>query len=196
MATAGKVASRVLKFGGPLALLGGGIDAVGVLADEKADKPRELTRVGVTTGGALGGAAAGAALGSVVPGLGTAFGGIVGGLLGGFGGGAATGALFDSIWAKKDPAARQAALPQAPLGKGFVSGLAVPQLDLLTLTAPGMGASSPLAAGKTTEVKVGEGRLAIDVRVSDDRVLAVPSIIQQPSLVKINAGGTNPGGFQ
>ena len=196
MATAGKVASRVLKVGGPLALLGGGIDAVGVLADEKADKPRELTRVGVTTGGALGGAAAGAALGSVVPGLGTAFGGIVGGLLGGFGGGAAMGALFDSIWEKKDPAARQAALPQAQLGKGFVSGLAVPQLDLLTLTAPGMGASSPLAAGKTTEVKVGEGRLAIDVRVSDDRVLAVPSIIQQPSLVKINAGGTNPGGFQ
>lgn len=196
------VASKVLKFGGPMALLGGGIDAVGVLADEKADKPRELARVGVTTGGALGGAAAGAALGSVVPVLGTAVGGIIGALLGSLGGGAASGALFDSMWAKKDPAARQAALlataPQltpTQYGKGFVSGLPVPQMDFLTLTAPGMGAAAPLATGKTTEVKVGEGRIALDVRVTDERVVAVPSVIQQPQLFKISAGGTNPGGF-
>lgn len=202
MAVASKVATKVLKFGGPLALLGGGIDAVGVLADEKADKPRELTRVGVTTGGALGGAAAGAALGSVVPVLGTAVGGIIGAVLGSLGGGAVAGSLFDAMWAKKDPAVREASmmtsapqLQQAQLGRGFISGLQVPQMDFVTLTAPGMGATAPLATGKTTEVKVGEGRIALDVRVTDDRVVAVPSVVQQPQLFKISAGGTNPGGF-
>lgn len=237
MAVAGKVASRVLKFGGPLALVGGGLEAVSVLADDKADKPRELSRVGVTTGGALAGAAAGAALGSVVPVLGTAIGAILGGVLGSLGGGAASGALFDAMWAKKDPAARQAALgspvppvepnplappvpgvasgagmwakkdpavrqaalgpvvPQGELNSTFMSGLGVPKMDLLTLTAPGVGTASPLQAGRTTEVKVGEGRLSVDVRVSDDRVSVVPMVTQQPSLVRIDAGRTNPGSF-
>ncbi|HEX7866535.1 MAG TPA: phage tail tape measure protein [Variovorax sp.] len=76
------------------------------------------------------------------------------------------------------------------------SPLAVPQVDFLTLTAPGVGTSTPLQAGQTTEVKVGDGRLVVDLRVTDDRVLALPSVTQQPSLVKIDAGGTNPGGFR
>jgi hypothetical protein len=199
MAVAGKVAGRVLKFGGPLALVGGGLEAVGVLADDQADKTRDLTRVGVTTGGALAGATAGAAIGSVVPVLGTAIGAILGGLLGSLGGGAASGALFDAMWAKKDPAVRQAvfggAVPQGEINSTFMSGLAVPKMDLLTLTAPGLGAASPLQAGSTTEVKVGEGRISLDVTVHDARVSVVPTVTQQPSLVRIDAGRTDPGGF-
>jgi len=95
-------------------------------------------------------------------------------------------------------ASSDSATAPAPLSFGtrFPSGLGVPQMDLLTLTAPGVGTSAPLPAGKTTEVKVGDGRISLDIRVSDERVLALPTVTQQPSLVKIDAGGTNPGGFR
>lgn len=90
---------------------------------------------------------------------------------------------------------RVAPLPEAAIASRYATSLGMPQLDLVTLTAPGVGAASPLQAGKTTEVKVGEGRLSVDVRVSDDRVSVVPMVTQQPSLVRIDAGRTDPGSF-
>lgn len=45
------------------------------------------------------------------------------------------------------------------------------------------------------EVKVGEGRLDVVVRVADDRVSATSSVAQPLSLVKINPGNTNPAGY-
>ncbi|MBP6897377.1 MAG: phage tail tape measure protein [Pseudacidovorax sp.] len=196
-AALGQVARNALKYGGTVAAIGGGIEALGVLADPEADKARELTRVGVTTGGGLAGAVGGAALGSIVPGVGTVLGGLIGGALGGFGGSALTGSLFDWLWSKKDPAQRAAATPvtQAEMARAFPSGLQVPSLDLLTLSAPGAALGTTLQAGKTTELKVGEGVLRLDLVVRDERVDVRPSVPQQPSLIKINPGGTDPGSF-
>lgn len=83
---------------------------------------------------------------------------------------------------------------QARLQKpGTPFPLQVPQMDFLSLTAPG-AASQSLGAGKTTEIKVGDGRMVIDLRVSDDRApSALFTVQQQPSLIKINPGATNPG---
>lgn len=74
-----------------------------------------------------------------------------------------------------------------------LGALGAPGVDALTISAPGV-ASEQVSAGRTTEVKVGEGRIALDVRVSDDRVNVRPSVTQQPSLVRLDAGNTNPGG--
>lgn len=73
-----------------------------------------------------------------------------------------------------------------------LNNLGTPGLDALTISAPGATAET-ISAGKTAEVKVGEGRIALDVRVTDDRVTARPSVTEQPSLVRIDAGNTNPG---
>lgn len=74
-----------------------------------------------------------------------------------------------------------------------LGALGSPGVDALTISAPGVAAEQ-VTAGKTTEVKVGEGRIALDVRVSDERVNVRPSVTQQPSLVRLDAGNTNPGG--
>ncbi|MDR3370720.1 phage tail tape measure protein [Rhodoferax sp.] len=70
-----------------------------------------------------------------------------------------------------------------------------PGMDFLTLTAPGV-LPEQLTPGKNTEIKVGEGTLAIDVRVTDERISATPSVMRPLSLVRINPGATNPGGFK
>lgn len=72
--------------------------------------------------------------------------------------------------------------------------LGMPTGDFLTLTTPGSGLQ-PLTPGSQTDIKVGEGRLDVLVRVADDRVTATTSVMQQPSIVKINAGNTNPAGY-
>jgi Phage-related minor tail protein len=65
--------------------------------------------------------------------------------------------------------------------------------DYLSLSAPNMPAQG-LAAGSKTEIKVGEGKLQIDVRVSQDgAVSATPTVTQQPALIKLSGGSTNPG---
>ena len=81
----------------------------------------------------------------------------------------------------------------ARLGLGPISG-AAPIQNLLNITAPGI---DPLAVpiGSKSEIKIGEGRLAIDVHVLDDRVTAIPRVQQPMSLLRIDPGRTNPGGF-
>jgi hypothetical protein len=115
--------------------------------------------------------------------------------------GAGQAYLSDS-WAKKSPQDREAerqlsfstdvTMRKSGLNPAFAF---MPPTDFLTLTAPG-ALPTQLAAGKNTEIKVGEGTLSIDVRVSDDRVSASSSVLRPLSLVRINAGATNPGGFK
>jgi phage tail tape-measure protein len=158
-----------LKWSGIGSLVGAGIDAAVVLGDESltdAGRSRGLWRAGASgLGGALVGAAAGAAAGSVLPGIGTAVGGMLGAGLGYWGGGAA----FDSAWR------------------------ADPRRDYISVTAPN-GAQIAGGQGGAT-VQLGEGKLQVDVRVTDDRVTSSTSVMQPLPLIKINPGATNPGGF-
>lgn len=74
-------------------------------------------------------------------------------------------------------------------GKGFNDP------RLLSLTTPSI-ADQTLALGKTTEIKLGEGKLQIDVRVTNEGlVTATPNVLQPLPLIRINPGATNPGGF-
>lgn len=77
-----------------------------------------------------------------------------------------------------------------PLGLG--GGPAPP--DWLTLTAPGV-APINMPAGRQTELKVGEGRLDVNVTVHDDRVSATSSVGKPLSLVRLSTGNTNPAGY-
>ncbi|HCY15621.1 MAG: phage tail tape measure protein [Curvibacter sp. GWA2_64_110] len=162
--------AKMLKYGGITTGIAALLEGTAVLADPNADKARELTRVGVTNGaGLLGGALAGAAAGSVLPGLGTLLGAIGGGLAGAYG----SGAIFDWLWAK----------PQArALGPGGALD------DPRRLSLAGMGG---LAMGP--ELKIGEGVLRLDVHVTTDGVTTQPTVLRQPSLIRISPGPTNPG---
>lgn len=72
-------------------------------------------------------------------------------------------------------------------GKGFNDE------RLLALTAPG-AAEQALALGQPTKIELGEGKLAVDVRVTDDRTTASTSLTTPMAGVKINAGATKPEG--
>ena len=71
----------------------------------------------------------------------------------------------------------------------------LPTADFLSLTAPSSLAKPMPMGQQPAEVKVGEGRLQVDLRITDDRVMATTSVVQQPSLVRINPGNTNPAGY-
>lgn len=186
-------AAKLLKYGGITAGIGAGLEAVSVLADEKADKSRELSRVGVTgAAGWLGGAAAGALGGSVVPGIGTFVGGVVGGLAGYFG----SGAAFDAIWSK--PLARAQGEAGAggndPRKYGAFAALGnVPPLDFLTLSTPG-AAARQLQFGQPTKIELGEGKLTVDVRMTDERTTASAQVTTPMSGIRVSAGATQPQG--
>jgi len=169
-------AAKMLKYGGITAGIAALLEGTAVMADPNADKARELTRIGVTTGtGLLGGAAAGALAGSVVPGLGTIIGAIAGGLAGNYG----SGALFDMAWAK--PKAR--VMGMGWRGAGFD--------DPRRLDRGGGDALLTMP-----DIKIGEGVLRLDVHVTNDGVSTIPTVLQQPSLIRINPGATNPGSLR
>jgi hypothetical protein len=67
--------------------------------------------------------------------------------------------------------------------------------DYVSVTAPGGNPLAKAQVGQETTLKIGEGKLQVDVRVTDQRVSATATVSQQPSLVRVNAGNTNPGGF-
>lgn len=50
--------------------------------------------------------------------------------------------------------------------------------------------------GKGGEIKVGNGRIDVAVTVRDEMTRATTTVVQQPSLLKINGGGTNPGMYR
>ena len=88
--------------------------------------------------------------------------------------------LGTGVQLSKSARARLAALP--------------PGADVLSLSAPGQ-ATQLLPAGGRAEVKVGDGTLNVLVHVSDDRITTSTQVTQQPSLLKINPGATNPAGY-
>ncbi|WP_310614592.1 phage tail tape measure protein [Limnohabitans sp.] len=64
---------------------------------------------------------------------------------------------------------------------------------LFDLTAP-VDAAQTMGA-QSGQVQIGQGQLDINVRVTDDRVTLSPTVAQQPSLIRINPGSTNPAGY-
>jgi hypothetical protein len=69
-----------------------------------------------------------------------------------------------------------------------------PGTDFMSLTRPGgVGAGQPSAFGNA--LQIGEGRLAIDVTVHDDRITATTAVNKPMSLVRIDNGNTNPAGY-
>lgn len=66
---------------------------------------------------------------------------------------------------------------------------------LLTITAPSI-AEQTAVWSQPAKVELGEGKLAIDVRVTDDRASASTRLVAPMSSVKVSAGATNPGGVQ
>lgn len=124
------------------------------------------------------------------------------GALGAAGGTAALGAGINGLadwWNKPSgvPAMPPAVAPRtyAPGMSGFSGIGAVPPVDFFTISAPGSNLTQ-VAAGRATELKVGEGTLLIDVRVTNDGATATPSVLRQPSLIRLNPGATNPGGLR
>ena len=206
----GAKALRLAKGSGALAVLGGLIEAGAVIAGDGTEKGRDLTRVGVTTaGGMAAGAAAGAAMGSVVPGIGTLAGLIVGGLAGHL----ASGAAFDAIWKRSNaPNAAATAKALATLHPDLPPLQILPQKppslatqpppaprafvkpDYLQLTAPKQ-ASQEVGFGKGGEIKVGQGRLDVRVHVTHEQTQVQTVVTQQPALVQVAAGATNPASY-
>lgn len=66
--------------------------------------------------------------------------------------------------------------------------------DVLSLTAPGAAAKS-LPLGQPTELKVGEGRLTVDVKLTDGRTQVTTDVTKPMSIIRINPGNTNPAGY-
>lgn len=89
---------------------------------------------------------------------------------------------------------------QAQRGLAAISGRpGVPGApDLLTLTAPPGEFTRP-TGGPWREAMpgagLGQGRLDIDVRVSDERVTATPTVSKPLPVIRIDAGHTNPGSY-
>ena len=211
----GAKALRLTKGAGALALLGGLAEAGMVIAGDSQEKGRDLTRVGVTTaGGIAAGAAAGAIGGSVIPGIGTLAGLLVGGLIGHL----SSGAAFDAIWKPKAPEQQLDAVPpnipapqkppswltQPPPMQKPPSWLTQPppmqtprafvKPDYLQLTAPKQ-ASQEVGFGKGGEIKVGQGRLDVRVHVTHEQTQVQTVVTQQPALVQVAAGATNPASY-
>lgn len=189
------VANKALKAGGITAAIAGLLETIAVMADEKEqDKTRAVSRIGVTSAaGVLAGAGTGAAMGSIMPGIGTLAGasvGLLGGLMGMWGG----GALFDAMWSH---GGRGAGFDDPRRLDGLAQGRQyAPRLDYLNLSIPGEPTTA-IALQKSTDIRVGEGRLQVDVRVSSDGFVTIrPEVTQQPSLIKINMGNTNPQGLR
>jgi hypothetical protein len=114
--------------------------------------------------------------------------------LGMAGGTAALGAGGNSLWDWWNrPSGVPAVAPAVAAPSAGSPRLSRSPLDFLTVTAPGADVTQMLT-GRTTEVKVGEGTLLIDLHVTNDGVSVVPSVTRQPSLIRINPGPTNPGG--
>lgn len=65
----------------------------------------------------------------------------------------------------------------------------------LPLTSPVAANMMMSSAGLTTPAKIGDGRLDVAVRVTDERITTSTSVAQPMSLIRINPGNTNPAGY-
>jgi Phage-related minor tail protein len=66
--------------------------------------------------------------------------------------------------------------------------------DFLSLTTPGEMPQN-LQLGKNTEIKVGEGVLKLELSMPPG-VSMTPTVTQQPSIIRISPGNTNPAGYR
>ena len=64
---------------------------------------------------------------------------------------------------------------------------------LMTVTAPG-AAEQTLTAGQATKIELGEGKLTVDVRMTDERTTASAQVTTPMSGVRVSAGATQPQG--
>lgn len=96
------------------------------------------------------------------------------------------GAFSDLYQAKNREGVKLSAGSRARLGQGLPLGALGPGVP----AAPDM-----LSLGAGGPVSLGEGRLAVDVKVSDDRTTATTSLTKPLPLVRIDAGATNPAGY-
>lgn len=109
-------------------------------------------------------------------------------------------ALYD--WMHPDPKApkrqnawaRYHASQKKPSKPPKSNSKPIDPLRYLKLTAPKQS-DQQLALGKTSEIKVGDGKLNVSVTVNDNLTRVDTSVAQQPSIVKVSAGATNPGGY-
>ena len=105
--------------------------------------------------------------------------------------GAKVAAFFGSEEAK---AALQAEYNAQQAQRRAASGPAG-RAGYLPLTSP-VGASALMSsAGLTAPAKIGDGRLDVAVRVTDERITTSTSVAQPMSLIRINPGNTNPAGY-
>lgn len=145
--------------------------------------------------GAPGSAAA--AGGAAAAGSGAALGirGMLG-RLGAWGGGAMLGLdLFGTSDEEIAILKNAERMRQGYRGKGFVDPRRLDMGPALAVSAPD-APTTEVAAGGVTEVKVGEGKLAVTVHLDDQRSWVESVIVQQPSLLKIETGSTNPGAMR
>lgn len=70
----------------------------------------------------------------------------------------------------------------------------VDPVSFLRLTAPKQG-QQQLVSGKNTEIKVGQGRLDVRVHVTHEQTQVQTVVTQQPALVQVAAGATNPASY-
>ena len=82
--------------------------------------------------------------------------------------------------------ARKDAMKQSR-GKGFNDP------RLLTLTSPGQSEQT-LSAGQPAKIELGEGKMTVDVRVTDERATATTQVTTPMRGVKVSAGATQPQG--
>ena len=87
------------------------------------------------------------------------------------------------------------AMPAPAAMPASAAAQAAPKLDYLSLSSPKqMG--QKLALGSSTEIKLGEGKIDVRVTLDDQRAQVAAQVVQQPSLVRLSAGATNPGSFR
>ncbi|MES1977558.1 MAG: phage tail tape measure protein [Pseudomonadota bacterium] len=93
------------------------------------------------------------------------------------------GALAAAILGANEPANR----PDNHRGKGYNDP------RLLSLTTPSV-ADQAMVLGQTAKIELGEGKLAVDVTLRDERTSVSTSLTTPMSNVKVSAGATNPEG--
>lgn len=145
-------ASRGMKVGGALAVVGAGVQVVdtyqnATTRDEKAEGYGEAA--GGLAGG-LAGAAAGAAIGSVFPLIGTAIGGVIGGMLGAWGGGGVGATMGKALFGGPDTPAK-APIGILPMAAGQGVGAVVRSMENAPATPVTAAALMANTSAKTPE---------------------------------------------
>jgi hypothetical protein len=102
-------------------------------------------------------------------------------------------ALGSELFTTSDADLKTLAFADAKKAGVSTRGMGYNDPRLLAATMPSI-AEQAAALGQPQKLELGEGKLAIDVRVTDDRATATASVTAPMSGVKIDAGATQPQG--